>query len=191
MSESDRFLVDEQLALITYLTQRRDTFDARLETLVLAPALQAAVTTLQAFRGLEYHAALVLGSELRDWRRFAKGTEPMAYVGLVPREASSAKEHRGAITKMGNSHCRHVLVQAAWAYRHPPRVGPALKRRQRGVDARTIAQSWKAQHRLHTLYHRLAARRGTKVAVVAVARELVGFLWAAMTPPLVAPAHAA
>lgn len=95
------------------------------------------------------------------------------------------------MTKMGNSHCRHVLVQAAWAYRHPPRVGPALKRRQPGVDTRTIAQSWKAQHRLHTLYQRLAARRGTQVAVVAVAREVVGFLWAAMTPPLVVPAHAA
>jgi hypothetical protein len=46
-----------------------------------------------------------------------------------------------------------------------------------------IAVSWKAQHRLHKLYKHLAAKRGAQVAVVAVARELVGFVWAAMTLP--------
>ena len=76
-----------------------------------------------------------------------------------------------------------MLVQAAWAYRHPPRVGRALRTRQAGVDERVIAMSWKAQHRLHTLFKRLAVKRGAPVAVVAVARELVGFLWAAMTLP--------
>ena len=40
-----------------------------------------------------------------------------------------------------------------------------------------IAHSWKAQHRLHTLYRRLAFRTRPQIAVVAVARELVGFLW--------------
>ncbi|MDF2772900.1 MAG: transposase family protein, partial [Geminicoccaceae bacterium] len=182
----DRAVLGEYLALMEYAEGRRDALDARLEALVLAPALRAAVTTLGAFRGIDAHAALVLGVEVRDWRRFTKGTQPMAYVGLVPREDSSAEERRGSITKMGNSHCRHVLVQAAWAYRHPPRVGQGLKARQAGADARVVALSWKAQHRLHRLYKRLAAKRGAKVAVVAVARELVGFLWAAMTLPAAA-----
>lgn len=43
-----------------------------------------------------------------------------------------------------------------------------------------ITHAWKAQHRLHQLYHHLAYRKGAQVAVVAVARELAGFLWAAM-----------
>ena len=183
LSAEDHAVLGEYLALMAYAEGRRDALDAQLEALVLAPALQGAVTTLGAFRGIEFHAGLVLGTEIRAWRRFAKGTQLMAYVGLVPREDSSAEEHRGSITNMGNSHCRHVLVQAAWAYRHPPRVGQALTTRQAGVDPQVIALSWKAQHRLHALYKRLAVNRGAKIAVVAVARELVGFLWGAMTMP--------
>lgn len=178
-----RAVLAEYLALLEYTAGRRDALDAQLEALVLAPALQAAVRTLGAFRGIDFHAGLVLGTELRDWRRFAKATQPMAYVGLVPREDSSAVDRRGPITKMGNAFARHVLVQAAWAYRHPPRVGRLLKARQGEIDPRVIALSWKAQHRLHKLYKRLAATRGRNKAVVAVARELMGFLWAAMTLP--------
>lgn len=183
LAPEDQTMLGEYLALMQYVEQRREALDQQLEAMVLAPALAAAVETLAAFRGLDFHAALVLGSEVRDWRRFAKATQLMAYLGLVAREHSSETERRGSITKAGNSHCRHVLVQAAWAYRHPPRVGAALKARQRAVDGRVMAISWKAQHRLHQLYRRLAAKRGAAIAVVAVARELVGFLWAAMTLP--------
>jgi transposase len=186
LENEDRAVLGEYLALMEYAEGRRDALDATLGAVVRAPALAAAVATLGAFRGIDARAALVLGTEIREWRRFAKGTQVMAYVGLVPREDSSADERRGSITKMGNSHCRHVLVQAAWAYRHPPRVGQALKARQAGVDARVIAVSWKAQHRLHRLYQRVAGKRGAKIAVVAVARELVGFLWGAMTLPTTA-----
>ncbi|MGH8849251.1 MAG: transposase, partial [Polaromonas sp.] len=115
------------------------------------------------------------------WRRFASPRQLMAYLGLVPRERSSGdRERRGSLTKAGNSHCRHALVQAAWAYRFQPKVGLALKARQRGQSAVVIAHAWKAQHRLHTLYRRLAFRTKPQIAVVAVARELVGFLWAVM-----------
>lgn len=183
LDAADRAILGEYLALVQYTEQRRAALDAQLEAMVLSPALGAAVATLKAFRGIEFQAGLVLGSEVRDWRRFPKATQLMAYLGLVAREHSSETEHRGAITKAGNSHCRHVLVQAAWAYRHPPRVGVALRARQAGVDARVVAIAWKAQHRLHKLYKHLAARRGRNIAVVAVARELVGFLWAAMTLP--------
>ena len=125
-------------------------------------------------------AVEVFGPPMQAFRRVR---DFAAWLGLVPREHSSETERRGSITKAGNAHCRHVLVQAAWAYRHPPRVGGALRARQAGGDSRVIVLSWKAQHRLHTLYKRLAAKRGAHIAVVAVARELVGFLWAAMTLP--------
>src|SRR5687768_16808480 len=183
LAPEDQTGLGEYLALMHYTEQRRDALDQQLEAMALSPALAAAVATLGAFRGLEFHAARVVGSEVRDWRRFATATQVMAYLGLVPREDSSETERRGSITKAGNTHCRHVLVQAAWAYRHPPRVGRALRARQAGVDGRVIVLSWKAQHRLHALYKRLAARRRVHIAVVAVARELVGFLWAAMVLP--------
>jgi hypothetical protein len=76
-----------------------------------------------------------------------------------------------------------VLVQAAWHYRHRPALGAALKRRQYGAPPHVVAHAWKAQHRLHKLYHRIAARKSSRIAVVAAARELVGFLWAVMQEP--------
>ena len=114
VTAEERTVISEYLSLLAYTEQRRDALDRQLEDLVLAPAVSAAVATLSVFRGIDFHAALVLATEIRDWRRFTKATQTMAYVGLVPREDSSAVEHRGAITKMGNAHARHVLVQAAW-----------------------------------------------------------------------------
>jgi transposase len=147
----------------------------------LTPALASAVQRLQCFRGINLHAAMVLATELVDWRRFDSPRQLMAYLGLVPREHSSGdRERRGSLTKAGNTHCRHVLVQAAWAYRYQPKIGVALKRRQQNQSPQVIAHAWKAQHRLHTLYQRLAFRTRPQIAVVAVARELVGFLWAVM-----------
>ena len=95
-------------------------------------------------------------------------------------DSSGDRERKGSITKAGNSHCRHVLVQAAWSYHHRPAISVDLKRRQTGQPPAVIAHAWKAQHRLHQRYLHLAYRKQPQIAVVAVARELVGFLWAAM-----------
>ena len=120
-------------------------------------------------------------TEIGDFRRFEHAGQLMAYVGLVPSEHSSGNTRRqGSITKAGNSRIRHVLVQAAWNYRFPPRQGKALKRRQQGQPPDVVAQSWKAQHRLHTVFGRLAYRKNSQIAAVAVARELAGFVWALM-----------
>ena len=119
---------------------------------------------------------MVLATEIGDWRRFTSPRQLMAYLGLVPREHSSGdRERRGSLTKAGNTHCRHMLVQAAWAYRYQPKIGIALKRRQQGQSPTVIAHAWKAQHRLHSLYRRLAFRKKPPIVVVAVARELIGF----------------
>ena len=124
---------------------------------------------------------MVLTTEIVDWRRFESPRQLMAYLGFVPREHSSGdRERRGGITKAGNSHCRHVLLQAAWSYRHPPQIGTSLKARQRGQPAAVIAHAWKAQHRLHKRYQQIAHRRSPQIAVVAIARELIGFLWSVM-----------
>ena len=139
------------------------------------------VDRLGCFRGISTIAAMTLITEIGDWRRFERPGQLMAFLGLVPSEHSSGeRQKRGAITKAGNSRCRHVLVQAAWAYRSRPAVGADLKRRQAGQSPQVIAHAWKAQHRLHKVYGRIAARKSSRIAVVATARELVGFLWAVM-----------
>ncbi|MEO7360467.1 MAG: IS110 family transposase [Gemmatimonadaceae bacterium] len=181
LASDDRLVLSEYVALLEYKLSRRDALDQHIEALALTPAYASAVATLQCFRGWQVHSAMVLATELVDWRRFANPRPLMAYLGFVPREHSSGpRQRRGSITKAGHSHCRHGLVQAAWAYRLHPKIGPALALRQRGQAPSVILHAWKAQHRLYTMYHRLALRRSPQIAVVAVARELVGFLWAVM-----------
>jgi transposase len=185
---TDRLVLGEYLALLDYKLSRRDAMDRELESLAQSTALAPTVNRLQCFRGIDRQAALVLATELIDWRRFGSAREVMAYVGLVPREHSSGeRQRRGSITKAGNSHMRHVLVQAAWSYRHRPKNGEVLARRQAGQDPLVIAHAWKAQHRGHKVFRRLSERRTAQIAVVAVARELVGFLWAVMQHPESSP----
>ena len=181
LAPEDQLVFSEYLALFDYKLQRRDELDQRIEALALTPALKDAVGRLQCFRGISVHAAMVLATELVDWRRFAHPRQLSAYLGLVPREDSTGdRERKGSITKAGNSHCRHVLVQAAWSYRYRPQVGEQLKARQHGQPALVVAHAWKAQLRLHKRYEHLSYRKQPQIAAVAVARELVGFLWAAM-----------
>jgi transposase len=168
--------VDEVLARL------RD-IETELRALLDLQPLRARVERLRCFRGIDDLTALTIAAELGDPRRFATAPSTMAFVGLVPSEHSSGtKRAQGGITKTGNAHLRRVLVEAAWHYRHHPFVGDALRRRQRGAPDTVIAQAWTAQQRLHRRYRRLAARGKPKQHVVtAVARELTGFVWAALT----------
>jgi transposase len=153
-----------------------------LRTVLDLEPLRRRVQRLRCFRGIDDLTALTIAAELGDPRRFASAPRTMAFVGLVPSEHSSGTKHaRGAITKTGNAHLRRVLVEAAWHYRHRPFVGGALRRRQQGAPAAIIAQAWTAQQRLHRRYHRLAGRgKPHQHVITAVARELTGFVWAAL-----------
>jgi transposase len=154
-----------------------------LQALLVLDPLRARVARLRCFRGIDDLTALTIAAELGDPRRFPTAPSIMAFVGLVPTEHSSGtKRARGAITKTGNAHLRRVLVEAAWHYRHHPFVGTALRQRQRGADDAITARAWAAQHRLHRRYRTLAARGKPKQHIVTtVARELTGFVWAALT----------
>jgi transposase len=167
--------VDETVA-------RLHAIEDDLRSLVTLEPLQPRVQVLRCFRGMDDLTALTVAAELGDPRRFAAAPRAMAFVGLVPAEHSSGtRQARGAITKTGNAHLRRVLVEAAWHYRHRPFVGAALRRRQRCAPARIIAQAWTAQQRLHRRYHRLRARgKPNQHVITAVARELIGFVWAAL-----------
>ena len=168
--------VDEALA-------RLRAIEADLRGLLDLEPLRPRVERLRCFRGIDDLTALTIAAELGDARRFATAPSLMAFVGLIPSEHSSGtKQARGAITKTGNAHLRRVLVEAAWHYRHHPFVGRTLRLRQHGAPAGTIAHAWTAQQRLHRRYQRFVARGKPKQHIVtAVARELTGFVWAALT----------
>ena len=173
---ADLRTVDEAVA-------RLRSVDDELQALVDDTVLRDRVARLRCFRGIDELTALTIAAELGDARRFATAPSLMAFVGLIPSEHSSGtKRARGAITKTGNAHVRRVLVEAAWHYRHHPFVGETLRARQRGAPPAVIAQAWTAQQRLHRRYGRFAARGKPKQHIVtAVARELTGFVWAALT----------
>lgn len=158
--------------------------EAELHTLAASPRYASAIGRLRCFRGIDTLSALILVVELGDPRRFASATGLMAFVGLVPAEHSSGpKTRRGGITRSGNGHLRRILVEIAWHYRHQPYVGHLLRRRQVGQPPEACALAWRAQQRLHRRYrHLLGHGKRSSVAVIAVARELTGFVWAALTP---------
>jgi transposase len=138
------------------------------------------VVALQACRGIDLIHAVRIVAELGDLSRFGHPRQLMGYLGLIPSEDSSGERRRqGAITKAGNRSARRALVEAAWAYRYAARVSPDIARRQTAVPKAALDIAWKAQVRLCARFRRLAARGVNRnKIVVAIARELAGFVWA-------------
>jgi transposase len=179
----DQAVLDDYLLAIEQLEERVRGLDAQIEQLSQDPAYAEAVGALRCFRGIDTITATLIVTELYSFGRFTSPRGLMAFLGLVPSEYSSSNSRRqGAITKAGNGHVRRVLVEAAWHYRHRPSL-TSLHKRRAGQPARVLAIADKAMQRLHRRFTRMSARGipSNKVAV-AVARELVGFVWAALQP---------
>jgi hypothetical protein len=157
--------------------------DKELEALATTEPYREPVAHLRCFRGIGTLSAIIVLAEVVDFQRFPRPRALMAYLGLVPGEYSSGDTHRrGALAKAANSHARRILIEAAWHYRHRPCLGPALAHRSPGHPAEIVGEAWRAQQRLHRRYrHLIGHGKRAPVAVVAVARELVGFIWAATT----------
>ncbi len=141
-----------------------------------APVIQA----LQTLRGVAEVTAISLVAEVGKFSRFRSPKQLMAYAGLVPREYSSGSSRwQGGITKTGNTHVRFTVTESAWSYRHKPALKGALRKRQEGKNPQAQMIAWKAPDRLHREYFRMVSRgKESSMAVTAVARELLGFVWA-------------
>jgi transposase len=175
-----RIAFEEMMLAIRQAQERLDRLEHAIGDAVPDWSLAEVATALMAMRGIDLIAATTFLAEIGDLSRFRTPHELMAYLGLVPSEASTGNTiRRGPITKAGNRRARRMLVECAWSYQHPPRVG---RNKQHKVDAasppvREIA--WKAQCRLYRRYRALVRRGKLKtVAITAVARELAGFIWA-------------
>ena len=170
----------EYLHAISESTARIQRLEQALRELLPQWPLAPLVAALQALRGFQLIAAITLTAEIQDFWRFPSPRQLMAYVGLVPGEhTSGARRRLGAITKAGNSPARRILVEAAQAYRHPARVSRIIARRNADLSQAVIDIAWKAQTRLCARFRRLTARKlpANKI-IIAIARELAGFVWA-------------
>jgi transposase len=137
------------------------------------------VRALMSLRGMQVLSAMTVIAEAGDLSRFEDPRSLMHFFGLTPSEHTSGdKRVLGGITKCGNAHCRRVLTESAWHYRLKPLVSEAMQKRQEHQSKEVRLIAWKAQQRLHKRFRQLAVRKKSVVAVTAIARELVGFVWA-------------
>ena len=176
---SERLVFCEYRQRIRESADRVLRFEKHIQEAVQMTPYSSAIVALQCLRGFGLITSATVYAELGAVARFARPSQLMSYAGLVPGEYSSGtKTRRLSITKAGNSHLRRVLVEAAWQYRHAPYVSKALQRRQVGQPLEVLRISWKAQTRLNGRYRRLLGRGKEKNRVaVAIARELLGFVW--------------
>ena len=180
LERTDRLIVDSHLELIGTKTLLRERMDAEIRAIAQRPDYAAKVERLRCLKGVDTLTAVTLLCEIGDVRRFENPRRLMGYVGLTVSEHSSGEtERRGGITKCGNSWCRRLLVEAAWNYRHRPATSKRLKECWAAQPEAVVNCCARAQSRLHWRYKKLVDRRMPPAkAVVAVARELVGFVWA-------------
>ena len=174
-----KVILEEYLQAIAAAGERIERCEMGMRDLLEKWRLAPAVRALMAMKGFQIVAAMILVSELGEVHRFSHPRQVMAYLGLIPSERTSSDRRRqGAITKCGNAHARWLLVECAQHYATPPKVSHQLSRRQQGQEKEVRAISWRAQHRLHSRYTRLLGRRLLRnKAMVAIARELCGFVW--------------
>jgi len=175
-----RFVIEEMLQAERQAGERIGRLEQAIREAVAGWSLAPIVPALMAMRGIDLVAAVTILAEVGDLSRFESPRQLMAYLGLVPSERSTGESvRRGGITKAGNGRARRVLVEAAWGYRHPPRVGVEKQVLVPAAPEAAREIAWKAQVRL-TKRFRTLSRKGKKSTVVAtaIARELAAFIWA-------------
>jgi transposase len=153
LGEELRLMVGPLLKVIRQLDPNIIEVDRKLETLC---STEPVVLQLSTVPGVNLIVAAAFVSVVDDAKRFRHAHEVEAYIGLVPSEYTSVHRRLGSITKQGNSYLRALLIQAAWCAFRQRREDPIV------LWAKSIAR-----------------RRGNNsVAIVALARRLVGVLWA-------------
>ena len=177
---AQQIVFQESVRAVDEQVDRLARLEAELRELAPAWRLYPVVQALQTLRGVQWLVAITVVAELGDLTRFDSPRRLAAFVGLIPSEYSSGPARRqGGITKAGNGRARRALIEGAWAYRHPAKVSEHIQRRIDGLPKSIQDIGWKAQVRLCKRFRRLTARgKHPNVAVTAIARELIAFMWA-------------
>lgn len=178
---------DEHLAHLDYLQTRIKYLDQQIEQVAESDLYAPAVKKLRAFKGIGTLSAMLFITEITDFRRFPNPRALMAFLGLIPSENSSGDKQRGGpITKTGNPRCRTQLIECIQHYVKKPQISYLMKADLSQVDPHSAAIAVKCLNRLHKRYWTLTMKGKIRpIALTAIAREFVGFIWAMMQPQAV------
>lgn len=170
------------------IEERLVLMESKIIEIAQSEKYRGSVNLLRCFKGIDYLVALAIVSEIGDFKRFPNAESFMAYLGLVPREYSSGdKRRQGGITKSGNGHLRRLLVEASWHYRYQSPPSKRLTSRRIGQSIEVIAYADKALRRLQKKFTKMLLKGKSKnVSVIAVSRELAGFIWGVMNEKIAA-----
>lgn len=179
-SPAQQIVFQEYVNAVTECSQRLLRLNEQIEVFVKQWRLYPAVEALMSLRGVQMIVAVTVVSELGDLSRFDNPKQLMSFLGLTPSEHSSGpRQRRGGITKTGNGHVRRILIEAAWCYRYPAKVSREIQKRQETLPLSIRDIAWRAQLRLTQRYQHMQRKgKSHNVTVVALARELAGFMWA-------------
>ena len=179
--EEQQWVFQEMVNGISEADQRLARYEKQIAAVVAGWRWAPVVRALMSLRGVALLTGATLVAELGDLERFASAPQLMSYLGLCPSEHTSGPDRQqGGITKLGNGIARKALIEAAWNYRSPARIGGTILARQEGLPKAVTEAAWNAQTRLHQRYKHLTgpARKKAPVAAAALGRELAGFVWA-------------
>lgn len=173
-------VLDEYRLALDDAAERLKRFDERVEHAAEEAPYKRLVSFLMGLRGVKVITAMTILAEAVDLKRYVSAPGYMDSIGVVPSEFSTGdKRRQGPITKTGNSHGRRVLVESSWHYRWSPGLSKTMKKRRAGLPPEILEIVRKADQRLHKKYTALVNKgKSNKIAAVAVARELAGFIWA-------------
>jgi transposase len=177
---AQQIVFQEAVDAIGDADQRQRRLEQQLAVIVPSWSMAPVVAAYQAMRGASFLVAVTFAAEIGDVRRFDNPRQLMSFLGLVPAESSTGDTvRRKGLTLAGNRRARRVLVEAAWTYRYPARIGESLRARLEGLPKAVRDIAWKGQVRLCARYRRLSATgKKLPVVVAAIAREMAAFLWA-------------
>ena len=178
--EDSQKVLAEMLITLKHRLEQLARFDAYIEQASQKPEYLPYLSALRTLRGIDTFSALVILAELGDLRRFPTAPQLMAAIGLVPSEYSTGdKTSRYSITKTGNAHVRHIVIEAAWHYQRRMTSGRKISARRKDQPQALVQIAQKCDLRLNRKFSRMTSRgKLSVIAAVAVGRELVGFIWA-------------
>jgi transposase len=177
---TQQIVLQEYIDMVKHAQGRVKAMEEEMRKALDGWKLKEVVEGLMALRGIDLIAAMTIVAELGDISRFESPRQLMAHLGLVPSEHSRGeKRKQGGITRTGNGHVRRVLVEGSWSYRLPARKTAHLRRKADKTSEAVREIAWKAQKRLCKRFWYLINKGKLPVeSCTAVARELVGFIWA-------------